>query len=302
MSRVAHHWCADADVALQYAIRPASEQENLKLTDNLSRTLQKQEMSAAERQAVAELTVRTLKAMRSEESFGLFFDLVDRFRELTGTQPPALPRKRRAPQRYEVGSGEGSHCTTVEDHYRLQYFEVLDIAIASITDRFNHQPGYAVYKRLEGLLVNAANGETYDQYFDSVTTFYKDDFDRGLLSAQLQNLTTWFAGNTVSLKECLAFLRALPQAQKSFFSEVCRLVNLTLVMPATNAVSERSFSAMRRLKTYLRRTMRQSRLNHVMILSINRQKVELDIDVIADEFVRANEHRLRQFGKFTGNA
>ena len=49
----------------------------LKMTDNLSRTLQKQTMSAAEGQAVAELTVCTLKAMRTEASFDLFFDLVD---------------------------------------------------------------------------------------------------------------------------------------------------------------------------------------------------------------------------------
>ena len=60
-------------------------------------------MSAAEGQAIAELTVRTLKTMRNDESFALFFDLVNRFCELTGTDPPVLPRKRRAPQRLEVG-------------------------------------------------------------------------------------------------------------------------------------------------------------------------------------------------------
>ena len=47
----------------------------------------------------------------------------------------------------------------MEDHYRLQYFEVLDIAIAHITD----QPGYAVYKNLERLLVKAANGQMDQQ-------------------------------------------------------------------------------------------------------------------------------------------
>ena len=278
----------------------------LKITDNLSRTLQKQKMSAAEGQAVAELTVRTLKAMRTEASFALFFDLVGRFRELTGTDPPVLPRKRRAPQRYEVGSAEGSHSTTVEDHYRPQYYEALDIAIASITNRFD-QPGYQMYRNLECLLIGAANGQVFDQFFESVTTFYKEDFDRALLSAQLQNLGTWFADSdktrTVSLGECVAFLRDLSLPQKSFFSEVCHLARLILVMPATNAVSERSFSAMRRLKTYLRSTMRQSRLNHCLLLNINREKVDqLDIDVIADEFVRGNEHRLRQFGKFTANS
>jgi len=144
----------------------------LKLTDNLSCTLQKQEVSAAEGHAMAEITVRMLKTMRIEEFFGLFFYLADHFRELTGTGPVALPRKRRAPHQYEISLGEESHCTTVEDHYHLQYFEVLDIAIASITDHFD-QPGYAVYKNLEGLLVKAANGQLISSYLESVTTFYK---------------------------------------------------------------------------------------------------------------------------------
>ena len=70
-------------------------------------------------------------------------------------------------------------------------------------------------------------------------------------------------------------------------------------MPATNAASERSFSAMRRLKTYLRSTMRQSRLNHIMLLNINKQKIDdLDINTVADKFVRGIEHCLRFFGKF----
>ena len=148
----------------------------LKITDNLSRTLQKQKMSAAEGQAIAELTVHTLKAMRTDTSFTLFFNLIDRFRELTGTILPVLPRKRKAPQRFEVGSSEGSHSATVEDHYRRQYFEVLDNAIESISDRFD-QPGYRMYRNLECLLVNAANGKEFEHFFESVTSFYKKDFD-----------------------------------------------------------------------------------------------------------------------------
>ena len=63
----------------------------------------------------------------------------------------------------EVGSGEGSHNTNVEDHYLHQYYEALDIAIFRITDRFD-QPGHVMYKNLESLLVSAANGQVCDQY------------------------------------------------------------------------------------------------------------------------------------------
>ena len=53
----------------------------LKITDNLSRTLQKQSMSAAEGQSVAELTVKTLKSMRTDANFNAFFTLCNCFRE-----------------------------------------------------------------------------------------------------------------------------------------------------------------------------------------------------------------------------
>ena len=76
------------------------------------------------------------------------------------------------------------------------------------------------------------------------------------------------------------------------------LPRLILVMPATNAASERSFSSMRRLKSYLWSTMGQARLNHIMLLNTYKEMLDrLDVNVIANEFVRGSEHRLSLFGK-----
>ena len=44
------------------------------------------------------------------------------------------------------------------------------------------------------------------------------------------------------------------QSQEILLPEVTKLAKLLLVLPATNAASERSFSAMKRIKTYLRST------------------------------------------------
>ena len=41
----------------------------------------------------------------------------------------------------------------------------------------------------------------------------------------------------------------LSEAQRSLLSEVCVSASLNLVMPATNAVSEQSFGALRRIKS-----------------------------------------------------
>ena len=57
-------------------------------------------------------------------------------------------------------------------------------------------------------------------------------------------------------------------------NQVCQIMQLILVMPATNATSERSFSTLRRTKTYLRSTMKQERLNNFMILHIYSEQTD----------------------------
>ena len=77
------------------------------------------------------------------------------------------------------------------------------------------------------------------------------------------------------------------------------LFKLLLVMPATNATSERSFSALRRVKTYLRSTMTQMRLNNLMILHVHKDKTDaLDLTSIGKEFVALKDTRVRLFEQF----
>ena len=99
-----------------------------------------------------------------------------------------------------------------------------------------------------------------------------------------------------SLQHVLAHLRSLTCGERMFFGQLCRVAHLILVMPA---VSERSFSTLRRVKSYLRATMNQQRLNHLMIASIYKESLDaMDLTSIANDFVSGNEHRLRIFGKF----
>ena len=274
----------------------------LKITDNLSKTLQHQSLSAAQAQDIAEQTTKTLKGIRTDEAFELFFQLVERLRNSTNTEEPSLPRKRKAPTRFKVGDGDSYHSPTIQEHYRRHYFEAIDLAISSIQNRFD-QPGYSVYRNLETLLLKAANKEEYSSELREVVTFYGSDFNESELSTQLEIFGTSFTTEAhhckTTLQEALIFLRSLSEGQRAFFRQVCFLARLILVMPATNAASERSFSSMRRLKSYLRSTMGQARLNHIMLLNTYKEMLDrLDLNVIANEFVRGSEHRLSLFGNF----
>lgn len=83
-------------------------------------------------------------------------------------------------------------------------------------------------------------------------------------------------------------------------SQVVILAKLLLVMPATNAVSERSFSALKRVKTYLRGSMTDKRLNNLMILHVHKEKTDgMNLIEVANKFVDWKDNRSQIFGKFT---
>ena len=73
-----------------------------------------------------------------------------------------------------------------------------------------------------------------------------------------------------------------------------------LVMLATNAVSEGSFSALKRVKTYLCSTMGEGRLNHLMLLHVHKELADgIDMVEVANLFVGDKQRRKQLFGKFS---
>ena len=81
----------------------------------------------------------------------------------------------------------------------------------------------------------------------------KSVYDKDL---NYQNLEIQFQTIAPSVKDDLSlggivnYLKTLSSAARSIYSEILTLVELILVMPATNATSERSFGALRRIKSY----------------------------------------------------
>ena len=55
--------------------------------------------------------------------------------------------------------------------------------------------------------------------------------------------------------------------------ELSKVLQILSVVPATSCSTERSFSSLRRLKTYLRSTMGQERLSNLALLHIEREYV-----------------------------
>ena len=88
--------------------------------------------------------------------------------------------------------------------------------------------------------------------------FYGSDKNREHLETQLIILKMYAGESAIaSVSSIKEFLNANGPASFSETATCTVLVKLTLVMPATNALSERSFSVQKRIKNYLRSTMTQ---------------------------------------------
>ena len=264
----------------------------LNQADNLSKTLQNPKLSALEAQTISRITIDTLKKDRNDAAFSLFWELVINTQKSLSVDDPVLPRQRKIPVRHDEFQSSAHFSTNVTDHYRAIYYECLDILVNVIEQRFN-QSDYQIYLQMQEILLKAAQGHhhCYDDDVNMLAKNYSDDIDIVALREQLRLLTGLaerhgYEGNNINILDFIKFMQSLDRADREFISQVITLVVLVLLAPATNAVSERSFSGLKRLKTYMRSTMSDDRLLYLMMLHIHRDKCdEISVLDVSNKFV-----------------
>ena len=77
----------------------------------------------------------------------------------------------------------------------------------------------------------------------------------------------------------------LNATSKDLYPGVFTVLNVFACMPVSTASAERSFSVMRRVKTYLRNTMTTKRMSGLGLLNIYREK-EIRAERVLDIFSR----------------
>ncbi len=121
-------------------------------------------------------------------------------------------------------------------------------------------------------MIRGDTGSENDGLFD----LYHDDFNRSTLEAQLSCFhSNYSIKEDIGIADIIQLLKDMSVAEISLFSQVIKVARTLLVVPATNSISERSFSAMRRIKTYLRSTMLQERLNSVMVMHVHQNFTDI---------------------------
>ena len=270
-------------------------------TDNLSKTLQHEKLSAATGHHIASLVKKTIASIRNDESFDDFYETVLHKKEVhPSVSEPTLPRRKRAPVRFEIGSGEPSFASSAKDEFRRIYFEAIDLLLSAIDQRFNTQNFHA-YIQLESLLLKCLNSKDYDDELAYITATYGDDIDVSVLSSQM-SIFKLFMENVecICFEDILRHIQKLSESEKSLISEIVVICKLLQINPATSSTGERSFSTARRLKTWLRSTMSQQRFNSLAVLNTHKLRTDnLCLHRVANDFVSNSSRRRTRFGVFS---
>ncbi|KAA0707389.1 hypothetical protein E1301_Tti021025 [Triplophysa tibetana] len=113
-----------------------------------------------------------------------------------------------------------------------------------------------------------------EEAFQSVLKSYCHHFDSGRLRSELQVLYSDqdLQSNKGKLCDYLVFLKDMEL--DSAMPQLYKLFSLVATIGATSAGVERSFSCLKRLKSYTRNTMGQGRLSSLALLAIERTLVK----------------------------
>ena len=103
----------------------------------------------------------------------------------------------------------------------------------------------------------------------------------------------------VSIFDLKRYFLSLSNSQTSPIGQVTKLMQLILIMPATNAIAERSFSALRWVKSYLRSPMFQERLSYLVRINVHKDQTDkLCLKGSINEFVGDSVHWSNIFGTY----
>ncbi|KAK3909288.1 Zinc finger MYM-type protein 1 [Frankliniella fusca] len=243
--------------------------------EELSKTLQSPSYTVSGAKQAVNLTLQKLKRMRSsDDHFETLWAEMEAAKEKYNLTEPTLPRCRNPPAQNEYNPSHTSvahQFNAAKDKIRKEYFELLDLAISEINSRFD-QDDFNKLRMMETALLTHPNdwGSDSKNIEDLLESY---GFNVRKLKCNPESLSDIAPGCTIG-EVAEKFAELQPQARR-LFSQLEDLLILLLVVPVSAATAERTFSMIRRLKTYLRSTMGQARLNHLALLTVYKERDDL---------------------------
>lgn len=182
--------------------------------------------------------------------------------------------------------GTREHSNTSLNYKTNFYFPILDAMLFELKRRFN--------EKNQSIMVALQACHPSSSQFLDVTTLkplintYKLDIDKLTIEISVAKNTLSKVTDMQEVSDVLVQLYPL----KAAFPVLVSLYQICLTIAVTTAKCERTFSTLKRIKSYLRSTMTEQRLSDLAILSIERDiSDDMDMEQVVDNFA-AKERRI----------
>ena len=188
---------------------------------------------------------------------------------------------------HEIESTEGYYRVTISipflDHLINEVEERFDIAPATVVKGFNIIPSIFL----------GQNDDNWKSDFMEFVERYSHDFPSlNSISPELHLWETFWQGKLdETLPSSVSKTLEITHEMKQSFPNIYMALKILATVPVTSCECERAVSVLRRLKTYLRSTMEQERLNGLSLMTIHRD-ISLDYDEILNRFAREHPRRM----------
>lgn len=173
---------------------------------------------------------------------------------------------------------------TPEEYYRRAIFlPFLNTMVTQIKQRFQKQNN--ILSKFSSITSpGAACDEETCNNFLKLTEFYSAGESIFLENKDVLLSELKMYKHAMKDNKGLSALQAFTMCDGEFFPRIKRLLKILCTIPITTCTSERTFSTLRRLKTYLRNTMSNECLNGLALLNTSHVKVS-PIEVV-DELAK----------------
>ena len=229
----------------------------------------------------SQIQARNIDAVRMNQCVSSFEACVQKIRDACDTMDVG-----------ECNSGSSARRSAVFAE-RREAKEVCDVILFQCQERF-HFTGYLESSRLlDSNNFNQFSLQFPDDIVNNITSLYPCLCKQKLIS-ELKGLYC---------RPDLGFFKGITELLQSFispnltetFCEVTKLVKIVITTPMITSESKRSFSTLKRIKTFLRNTMFNERLNALAMLSIEKNMISEMEDfnkAVVDIFATSKNRRM----------
>ena len=179
--------------------------------------------------------------------------------------------------------------------WKRQFFQALNLIESELDRRFD-QPGMKEAAGREDILVNSAHRKFSSKDISKVQL--PSDIEKSRFTMELTLFDDLTKKNDAfpSVPKATEFVLTLNSQTRSLFRELQIFIELCLYVLVSAASLERSFSALKSLKTWLRNTT-QKRLRHLNLMHVHLTILHrIDIRALVQKFISITTDRKAAFG------